>query len=460
MSESSSLLPDPGTMSETMSDPPHKIAVIGGGPAGLFAAEILAKRLGRRGYSVEIFDHMARPGRKFLMAGRSGLNLTHDEAPERFLSRYGASAPFLRESLERFTPEDLQKWTNSLGQSCYTGSSGRVLIHNAKASPLLRAWLARLNELGVTFFPRHELIGFGTKSAEFGIMQNTSNTRQNLVRLQFVTPNGPETRHVAAAVLALGGASRARLGSTGRWTRLFPEETAPFTPSNCGFIPAWTEEFCQRHEGSLLHAVSLSFGGQTRRGDIILTRRGLEGAPVYALSALLRDALHNLTKKGGYENQPPAITARLALRPNLGIKEMTHRLKSQRPRESLANRLRKALNLTPFERSLLRLLAPEAESPVELASSLSSLPLVLTATQPIDHAISTAGGLKLDALDGQFMLHRHPGLFACGEMLDWEAPTGGYLLQGCFSTAFMTACGVDHWLSSLETPSVTSGDMS
>ncbi|MDF7674303.1 TIGR03862 family flavoprotein [Acetobacteraceae bacterium ESL0709] len=400
-----------------LTDTAHKrILIIGAGPSGLFAAECLAQK----GYSVHLFDHMNRPGRKFLMAGRSGLNLTHSEPLERFLARYGKAQSWLEASLRAFPPQSLIDWAENLGQPCFTGSSGRVFLKSLKASPLLRAWLQKLQNLNVTFHPRHELTALHTGTASF---QNES---------------GPVSFAFDGCILALGGASWSRLGSDGHWSRLFPTLCAPFEPSNCGFVPDWSPEFCLKHEGNLLKSVSLSFAGERARGDLTLTRRGLEGAPLYALSPLLREAVR----------QAGSATLMMDFRPALSAEDIKDRLSHQRPRESLSNRLRKGLRLDRFSASLIaRASGPETD-PEQLAIRTKNCPLVLAATDTLDRAISSAGGLRFSALTDSFMLESRPGIFACGEMLDWEAPTGGYLLQACFSTAFTASQGVERWLSS------------
>ncbi|MCX5616344.1 TIGR03862 family flavoprotein [Bombella sp. TMW 2.2559] len=393
------------------------IAIIGAGPAGLFAAECLS----RKGHEVHLFDYMARPGRKFLMAGRSGLNLTHDEPLEQFLQRYGDARDWLEPAIRHFPPEALRQWAEGLGEPCFTGSSGRVFLKSFKASPLLRRWLTRLQEQGVQFFPRHRLTD----------MQGLS--------LTFQTPEGPVHRTARAVILAPGGGSWARLGSDGRWTSLLKEHCTPFAPSNCGFMPDWPEDFLLRHEGATLRGITLSFAGQTHRGDLIITKRGLEGAPLYALSAPLRQALAQSDGK--------AVTVHLNLRPTLERDRIMDRLARQRIRESRSNRLRKALGMDRTMRELLVQLCPDARTADELTQAMTQAPLHLAAPAELDRAISTAGGLKRDSVDETFMLRHQPGLFACGEMLDWDAPTGGYLLQGCFSTAHCCAEGVHHWLS-------------
>lgn len=404
-------------MPDTSTAQTSPIAIIGAGPAGLFAAECLSKK----GHKVHLFDHMARPGRKFLMAGRSGLNLTHSEPLDLFLQRYGAARNRLEPTIRCFPPEALRHWAEGLGEPCFIGSSGRVFLKSLKASPLLRRWLNRLQEQGVHFFPRHRLTD----------MQGLS--------LTFQTAEGPVHTTAQAVILACGGGSWSRLGSDGHWASLLKDYCTPFAPSNCGFMPDWPEEFLLRHEGATLRGITLNFAGQTQRGDIIITKRGLEGAPLYALSASLRQALAEADKKG--------VTIHLNLRPTLEPERIMERLSRQRIRESRSNRLRKALGLDRTMRELLVRLCPEARTAGELTNAITQAPLRLVAPAELDRAISTAGGLKLDALDDTLMLRHQPGLFACGEMLDWDAPTGGYLLQGCFSTAYCCAEGVHHWLS-------------
>lgn len=404
------------TQAFTTSPADKTVLIIGAGPSGLFAAECLAQK----GYSVHVFDHMSRPGRKLLMAGRSGLNLTHSEPLEKFLTRYGAARPQLEAALHSFPPQDLIHWAEGLGQSCFKGSSGRVFLSAGKASPLLRAWLGRLEELKVIFHSHHELSELGEGKACFKHHDET-------VTFSF-----------DGCVLALGGASWSRLGSDGLWSRLFPGLCAPFEPSNCGFLPEWSPEFCQKYEGEILKSVSLSFGDEKTRGDITLTRKGLEGTPLYALSPLLREAI----KKQG------SATLSLDFRPTLTSDIIRTRLAQQRPRESLTNRLRKALKFDRFSASLITYFLKNASDPASLEQMIKNFPLTLTATESLDRAISTAGGLRFSALTDNFMLRNHPGIFACGEMLDWEAPTGGYLLQACFSTAYLASQGVEHWLSS------------
>ncbi len=396
--------------------PSPSIDIIGAGPAGLFAAEILSAR----GCRVQVFDQMPSVGRKLLMAGRSGLNLTHSEPLDRFLQRYGKAQDWLEPAIRAFPPSALTEWAEGLGQCCFSGSSGRIFPRAMKASPLLRAWLRRLSEQGVEIHTRHRFMGWDGK------------------HLLFETPDGQKSVQADATLLTMGGASWSRLGSDGRWADLLTGETALFAPANCGFLPGWPADFAARHEGSVLHSVGLTFGTRQTRGDLTITSRGLEGSALYALSADLRE---NILKEG-------RAVLTLDLRPTLSADDVLKRLLAQRERESQTNRLRKALSLDAASRELLRSATPKDASPLQLARSIKALPLPLIGMDALDRAISTAGGVRQDAVDGRFMLKSRPGVFVAGEMLDWEAPTGGYLLQGCFSTAYAAANGVLGWLES------------
>jgi hypothetical protein len=361
-----------------------QVAVIGGGPAGLFAAE----RLSARGIAVTVYDRMPSVGRKFLMAGRGGLNLTHSEAFERFVARYGAAAERLRPMLEGFPPSALIDWANGLSAETFVGSSGRVFPKAMKASPLLRAWLARLREQGGRFELRHDWQG--------------------------------ETLG-DAMLLALGGASWPRLGSDGGWRSVLAAHGVaiePLKPSNMGFDVAWSTVFKERFAGQPLKNVRLRFGGHEARGDVVVTGYGIEGGALYALSAALREAV-------------PA-TLEIDLRPDLTGAQVAAKLARPRGKESQSNFLRKALNLSPLAINLLRELGVGPER-------IKTVPLALTAAQPVARAISSAGGVSFDAVDDGLMLKAWPDVWVTGEMLDWEAPTGGYLLQGCFATAAFAA---------------------
>ena len=396
------------------------VAVIGGGPAGLMAAEVLSAA----GLSVAVFERMPTLGRKFLMAGRGGLNLTHSEDFERFVARYAGAAERLRPMLEAFTPADLIAWTEGLGQPIFVGTSGRVFPKALKASPLLRAWIARLEGQGVKLSLRSTWTGWNADGD-----------------LTFETSDGPRAVRPRATILALGGASWAKLGSDGAWAPLLAArgaDVAPFKPANVGFSVAWSEVFKERFAGAPLKNIALSFEGQASRGDALAAGYGLEGGAVYALSAALRDAVE---ARG-------AATLIVDLRPDLSQAQLTARLSRPRGGQSLSSWLRKAAHLSPVEIGLLReahgVALPVA--PDALAAAIKAAPIVLTGTQGLERAISSAGGLSFAALDG-LELKAAPGVFVAGEMLDWEAPTGGYLLQACFATGVAAARAVVERLS-------------
>jgi uncharacterized flavoprotein (TIGR03862 family) len=390
------------------------------------AAEVLASG----GARVTIYDAMPSAGRKFLMAGRGGLNLTHSEALADFLLRYRDAMPHLRAAVEAFPPDALRDWSAGLGQPTFVGSSGRVFPKTFKASPLLRAWLRRLDASGVRFAFRYRWTGWDETGC-----------------LQFQTPDGPRAIAVDATVLALGGASWPRLGSDGAWVALLAAKgiaISKLRPANSGFTVAWSGVFRDRFEGQPLKGVALTVGAQTVRGEAMITRSGIEGGAIYALSAELREAVLALGQ----------ATLTIALRPDLGTDALTARLSGTRGKQSLANFLRKAAQLSPVGIGLMQEAAiasgrPLASlSPAELAHLVNAIPVQLTGTAPIERAISTAGGIEFDELDGHFMLRKLPGVFAAGEMLDWEAPTGGYLLQASFATGAAAGRGVLAWLAS------------
>ncbi|MDF1585301.1 BaiN/RdsA family NAD(P)/FAD-dependent oxidoreductase [Marinimicrococcus flavescens] len=405
-----------------MSNSGGKAAIVGGGPAGLMAAELLASS----GVHVEIFERMPSPARKFLLAGRGGLNLTHSEPLPAFLERYGPAASRFSPAIEAFTPADLRAWSEGLGMPTFTGSSGRVFPESFKASPLLRAWLGRLGALGVELHARYCFQGWDEDG-----------------RLLFTGPSGERlSREADATLLAMGGASWPRLGSTGGWAGRLASRgvaIAPLRPANCGFETRWSAHFIERFAGQPVKPAALSFAGQRVRGEPVVTAQGIEGGAVYALAALLREAI---AARG-------EAVLELDLRPELEAAELARRLAKAPARHSMASRLRKAAGLSPVAAGLLRELAgPELPGePEDLAARIKALPLRLHATRPIERAISTAGGIVLDELDERFMLRRLPGTFAAGEMLDWEAPTGGYLLQACFSTGAAAARGMLAWLA-------------
>lgn len=383
------------------------------------AAEVLADA----GARVTVYDRMPSLGRKFLMAGRGGLNLTHSEDFETFLSRYRDRAPDLQTSLRAFPPQALREWCEALGEPTFVGSSGRVFPKSFKASPLLRAWLRRLGRKGVEVRLRHEWRGWNADGA-----------------LRFLTPAGEATARPDATILALGGASWPRLGADGGWTSLLSAKgvsIAPLKPANCGFDVAWSEVLKSRFAGQPLKSIALSFEGRTLRGEAIVTETGLEGGAIYALSASLRDAI---LRDGS------AILT-LDLRPDTTHDVLARKLAAPRRKQSASSFLRKATGLPPVAIALLREAGPLPDSPDALADRIKQLPIRLTGIRPLDRAISTAGGVDFGELDQSFMLRRFPGVFCCGEMLDWEAPTGGYLLQACFATGRAAALGATEFLN-------------
>jgi uncharacterized flavoprotein (TIGR03862 family) len=400
-------------------------AVIGAGPAGLMAAEVLAQG----GAGVTVYDTMPSAGRKFLMAGRGGLNLTHSEPLAAFLARYREAAPYLEAAIAAFPPDRLRAWSEALGQKTFVGSSGRVFPESFKASPLLRAWLRRLDSQGVRFAFRHRWIGWDGSG-----------------RLRFQTAEGEREVEARATVLALGGASWPRLGSDGAWAEALAARgvaISPLRPANCGFTVAWSNVFRDRFEGQPLKGADFKFGAHAIRGEAIITLGGIEGGAIYALSAELREAI---TKSG-------EAVLHVALRPDLATNELARRLSAPRGKQSLSNFLRKAAHLSPVAIGLVQEAAISAGrslaslSPEDLAGLIEPVPIRLTGTAPITRAISTAGGITFDELDDNFMLRRLPGVFAAGEMLDWEAPTGGYLLQASFATGAAAGAGALRWLA-------------
>jgi uncharacterized flavoprotein (TIGR03862 family) len=398
--------------------------VIGAGPAGLMAAETLAEA----GHRVVVYDRMPRVGRKLLLAGRGGLNLTHTEAMDRFMARYRQAAPRLADAIAAFPPEKLRAWCEGLGQETFVGSSGRVFPRAMKTSPLFRAWLARLASLGVEIKTNHRWVGWdGT-------------------RLSFETPDGNVLVEPKCTVLAFGGASWPRLGSDGSWTPIFSQAgiaVAPLTPANCGVRVAWSEIFRARYPGAPLKRIALGLGDETSRGEAMITADGLEGGAVYALSAPIRDALQ----------RDGTATLTIDLRPDVSAGEIVAKLTKPRAKQSLATYLRKALSLDPVAIGLLQEHAHAAGAPLAalgpdaLARVVKALPVTATGLASIDRAISTAGGVTFDDVDDTFMLRARPGTFVAGEMLDWDAPTGGYLLQACFATGRAAAKGALDYLA-------------
>jgi uncharacterized flavoprotein (TIGR03862 family) len=400
------------------------VAVIGAGPAGLMAAEVLAQG----GAYVVVYDAMPSAGRKFLMAGRGGLNLTHSEPLPQFLARYREATPHLKAAIEAFPPSALRDWSEALGQETFVGSSGRVFPKAFKASPLLRAWLRRLDAMGVKLALRRRWTGWDEQG-----------------RLRFQAPDGPHVVEVNATVLALGGASWPRLGSDGEWIETLAAkgvQISPLRPANSGFTVAWSDIFRERFEGQPLKGVALSFGAHTVRGEAVVTRTGIEGGAVYALSADLREAIARSGR----------VTLHVALRADLDMKELIAKVSVPKGKQSLSNFLRKAVSLSPVAIGLLQEAAKASGtslaslSPADLAGLIHAVPVELTAVAPIARAISTAGGIAFSEIDADFMIRRLPGVFAAGEMLDWEAPTGGYLLQASFATGAAAGRGALGWL--------------
>jgi uncharacterized flavoprotein (TIGR03862 family) len=389
------------------------------------AAEVLTQG----GARVTIYDAMPSAGRKFLMAGRGGLNLTHSEPLPDFLARYREAMPHLRAAIEAFPPDALRDWSAALGQLTFVGSSGRVFPKAFKASPLLRAWLRRLDANGVQFAFRHRWAGWDEQG-----------------RLLFQTPNGPSIVAADATMLALGGASWPRLGSDGAWVDILAAKRIAISklrPANSGFTVAWSDVFRDRFEGQPLKGVALTVGAHTVRGEAMITRSGIEGGAIYALSAELREAVLGLGQ----------ARLTIALRPDLDATALTTRLSGTRGKQSLANFLRKAAQLSPVGIGLMQEAAIAAGrplaafSPADLAQLINAIPVQLTGVAAIERAISTAGGVTFNELEEHFMLRKLPGTFAAGEMLDWEAPTGGYLLQASFATGAAAGRGILRWLN-------------
>jgi uncharacterized flavoprotein (TIGR03862 family) len=390
------------------------------------AAEVLASA----GVRVDLFDSMPSVARKFLLAGKGGLNLTHSEPAEAFVARYGARAEALRPMLEAFGPQSLREWAHGLGVRTFVGTSGRVFPAEMKAAPLLRAWLHRLRGAGVRLHVRHRWVGWDERGS-----------------LRFATAQGPRSERADAVVLALGGASWARLGSDAAWVPILAQrdvDIAPLRPANCGFSVEWSAHFRARFAGQPVKTVVASAmgtpsttGGQ--RGEFVITEHGIEGGLVYALSAALRDALA----------QDAAATLWVDLAPDRTQANLARSLAQAPAGESLSNRLRKRAGIEGVKAALVReIVPPDAHrDAARLAACIKALPITLRGTRPIDEAISTAGGVRFEALDEWLMLERLPGVFCAGEMLDWEAPTGGYLLTACFASGHRAGQGALRWLA-------------
>lgn len=397
------------------------VAIFGAGPAGLAAAEWLGAT---RGVRITVYEAMPTIGRKFMLAGKSGLNITHSENYLRFASRFGTASAVLRPALDAFRPEDVRTWADALGASTFVGTSGRVFPQAMKASPLLRAWRTRLEATGVTFLTRHRFIGFDSGRA---IVE---------------TPGGRHMVGTDAVILAFGGASWPRLGSDAAWIgelRRLGVDITPFRPANCGFERAWSDTFRDRFAGEPVKAVVARSDAGEMQGEFVITRHGVEGSLIYAHAAALRDRI---------ESDGRAVLS-LDLVPGRTIARLATDLARQDGKASLSNRLRKAAGLSGVKAALLRECLPDASvhGPEALAARIKAVPLELERPRPIAEAISSAGGIRLSALDENYMICSLPGVFAAGEMLDWEAPTGGYLLTACMATGRAAGRGVERWLN-------------
>ena len=405
-----------------------EIAIIGGGPAGLMAADVLSAR----GHQVIIYDQMPSMGRKFLLAGRGGLNLTHSEAFEPFLDKYGAAKHHLVNILKSFDADALRNWCHDLGLPTFIGSSGRVFPDCFKASPLLRAWLVRLEQQGVKMRFRHKWLGFHKPG--FG-------ERDSLV---FLTPGGRFEVSPQAILLALGGASWPRMGSDGRWTPILTEQcvdVSPLRPANCGFYVHWSAYFAQKFQGQPLKRIALNFKGKSLRAEAVITHKGIEGSGIYALSSHLREAV--------LQHSPQILT--IDLRPDIDLEDLTKNLTIKKQGTSLSNHLRKCAGLSPVAIGLLRELNQNlSDDPKHLAHAIKNVPVPILSPFGLERAISTAGGVKFTELDENLMLCKKPTVFIAGEMLDWEAPTGGYLLQASFATGVCAAKGILSYLAAVK----------
>lgn len=397
--------------------PSSRILIIGAGPAGLMAAE----RLAVAGHRVEVCEKMPSVARKFLMAGRGGLNLTHSEPRPSFDRRYGGAEPVVARWLDGFDAAALMAWADGLDAQTFSGSSGRIFPKVMKASPLLRAWLARLEDLGVAIHTRHNWTG-----------------REGDNWL-FDTPEGSKSLKADAVILALGGGSYARLGSDGGWTRWMEQNAIAvrsLEAANVGFGVAWSDVLRERFAGHPLKNIVISHKDRAVRGEAMIAAYGLEGGAIYALSADLREAINT----NGHTD------IRIDLRPDLTAEELERRLLKTRGKSSLSNHLRKTLHLDAACMALMREAGQLPDSPQALAAYIKAVPVRLDSVQGLDKAISSAGGIMLDQIDDRLMLKAMPGVFVCGEMLDWEAPTGGYLLQACFASGVRVAEGVADYL--------------
>ena len=398
----------------------HVVAIIGGGPAGLMAAEVLAQS----GARVDVYDSMPSVGRKFLMAGKGGMNITHAEPFDVFLTRYGTRRDQIEPLLRSFSPDALREWIQGLGIETFVGTSNRVFPTNMKSAPLLRAWLHRLREQGVRFHVRHRWCGWNEQGA-----------------LRFTTSDGECSLRADAVILALGGASWPQLGADGNWLPILSQRdiaVAPLRPANCGFDVAWSAHFRECFIGEPLKSVAATFGDVRKQGECVVTEHGIEGGLIYAHSAALRDEI----ERSG------SATLHLDLLPDWTLQRVQVEVSHPRGSRSLSSHLQSRLGLKGVKANLLRevLSAEEMHDPVLLAHTVKNLPLRLIAARPLSEAISTEGGVTFEELNAQLMFKKIPGVFCAGEMLDWEAPTGGYLLSACFASGFTAGNGAVNWL--------------
>jgi len=400
------------------------VAIIGGGPAGLMAAEVLSQR----GMKVDVYDSMSSLGRKFLLAGKSGLNLTHSEPFEKFVSRYGKRKEEIEKWLLDFMPDNLREWARELGIETFVGTSGRVFPMEMKSSPLLRKWLKGLDEAGVNFHLRHRWNGVLAAKADG-------------LSMEFETPAGNITIKADAVILALGGGSWARLGSDGAWVNWLSQagvKVEVLKPSNCGFDVAWSPVFKEKFDGQPLKSVVLSFGTFHQQGEFIVTQEGVEGSLIYAASALMRDEILANGK----------AVMHLDLAPDKAEAQLIEKLSKPRGSRSMASHLEKTVGMKGVKAGLLREFVPKDEftDMAQLAFYIKQLPVPLIAARPLDEAISSAGGVMFESLDENLMIRELPGVFCAGEMLDWEAPTGGYLLTACFASGRKAGTGAVKWI--------------
>ncbi|MCP1486058.1 putative flavoprotein (TIGR03862 family) [Pseudomonas fluorescens] len=411
-------------MTQNSASSPAHVAIIGGGPAGLMAAEVLSQA----GIRVDLYDGMPSVGRKFLLAGVGGMNITHSEAYPAFLSRYAERAPQIAPLLRGFDADALCQWIHDLGIETFVGSSGRVFPTDMKAAPLLRAWLKRLRDSGVIIHTRHRWLGWNEHGA-----------------LRIDSPAGEITVKPDATLLALGGGSWSRLGSDGAWMLALEQRgvgLAPLQPSNCGFeVQAWSDLMASKFAGAPLKNIAIGLNDDIPRlGECVITATGIEGSLIYALSAPIREAI----------NQYGAATIHIDLLPGRPVDKLQTALSKPRGSRSMAKHLHSQIGIDGVKAALLRELTDAATfaDPALLARAVKALPLTLVKTRPLDEAISSAGGVMFEAMDERLMLKTLPGVFCAGEMLDWEAPTGGYLLTGCFASGRAAGLGVVQWLKS------------